>query len=117
MRARNKNPPLAGLIKKLEERGRQDRVPLWSDLARRLNRPRRVAYEVNLFRLDRNAKARETVVVPGYVLGSGELKKPVYVVALKFSGKAEAKIKKAGGRCIPMEKVIEDDMKGLRILG
>jgi large subunit ribosomal protein L18e len=117
MKARDKNPALAGLIRKLDEMGRQHNVPLWSDLARRLNRPRRSAYEVNMFRLDRNARPKETVVVPGYVLGSGELHKPLNVVALKFSGKAKEKIRKAGGKCIPIERAVEEGMKGMRIIG
>ena len=119
MKVRDKNPLLSGLIKKLDEKGRQENVPLWSALAKKLNRPRRKTYEVNLFSLEKNATGKETVVVPGSVLGSGELTKPVTVAALKFSGKAEEKIKKAGGKSVSIEEFIEDNpkAKGIRIMG
>ncbi|HDD72605.1 MAG TPA: 50S ribosomal protein L18e, partial [Candidatus Aenigmarchaeota archaeon] len=47
------------------------------------------------------------IVVPGVVLGSGEITKPVSVAALRFSKSAEEKIKKAGGKCMSLEEFSE----------
>jgi len=118
MKVRGKNELLADLIKKLDEKGRQENKPFWQALAKKLNRPRRKAHEVNLFSLEKHA-GKETVVVPGYVLGSGEITKPVTVAALKFSGNAEEKIKKAGGRTLDIEDFIESkpNLKTVRIMG
>ncbi len=118
MRVREKNELLADLIRKTEEKGRQENKPFWQALARKLNRPRRRAYEVNLFSLEKHA-GKETVVVPGYVLGSGEITKPVTVAALRFSGKAEEKIKKAGGKVMAIEDFVESkpNLKTVRIMG
>jgi large subunit ribosomal protein L18e len=119
MKVRSKNEPLRELIRQLEEKGRHENKPFWQTLAKKINRPRRKAYEVNLFSLERNAKGRETVVVPGYVLGSGTITKPVTVAALKFSGKAEEKIRKAGGKVLPMEEFMgsRPNLKNVRIMG
>lgn len=119
MKARDKNEPLADLIRKLQEKGRQENVPLWAAIAEKLNRPRRKAYEVNLYSLERHAPAKGTVVVPGYVLGAGKIKKPVTVAALKFSGKAQEKIAKAGGRAMHIGKLLEEKVhaKDVSIMG
>jgi len=118
MKVRDKNPHLAELIMKLEQMGRQENVPIWGALAEKLNRPRRKRYEANLYKLDKYAKGKETIVVPGMVLGTGEISKPVTVAALKFSRIAEEKIRKAGGRCMSIEKLAEEKAaKGVRIIG
>ena len=119
MKVRDKNTILAGLIRKLDEKGRQENVPLWGALAEKLNRPRRIAYEVNLSTLERHAKAKEKIIVPGYVLGTGALTKPLTVAALKFSRIAEERIKKAGGSSMSIEKFIDENpkAKGIRIMG
>ena len=118
MKIRDKNPLLAELIGKLVEKGRQEKVPMWVAVAEKLNRPRRKGYEVNLFRLEDHAGGKEMLIVPGIVLGTGELTKPVTVAALKFSRIAEEKIKKAGGKCLSIEKLMEEKgVKGARIIG
>ncbi len=118
MKVRNKNELLRDLIEKLEERGRQENVPFWGAIAKKLNRPRRKAYEVNLFSLERYA-GKETVLVPGYVLGTGDLTKPVTVAAIKFSSKAEEKIKKAGGKVVDIFDFVESkpNLKNVKIMG
>jgi large subunit ribosomal protein L18e len=118
MKVREKNSLLKDLIVKLEVKGREENVPFWRTLAKKLNRPRRKAYEVNLFSLEKYA-GKETVVVPGYVLGTGEISKPVNVAALKFSGKAEEKIKKAGGKVMDVFDFAESkpNLKSVKIMG
>ena len=119
MNIRHKEQHVTALVRRLEEMGRKEERPLWTALAEKLNRPRRKAYEVNLFRLDRYANAKETIVVPGTVLGRGELKKPVTVAALKFSGKAKEEINKAGGMAMSIDEFIQSRPKfdKVRIMG
>ncbi len=118
MKIRDKTPLLKEMIEKLEEIGREEKVPLWRALAEKLNRPKRIGYEVNLFKLEKHAKGKETIVVPGSVLGTGNITKPVTVAALRFSKSAEEKIGKAGGKCMDIEKFIEEKKtKGVRIMG
>jgi large subunit ribosomal protein L18e len=119
MKVRSKNEILADLIMKLDEKGRQENKPFWQALAKKLNRPRRKAYEVNLFRLEKYASGKGTVAVPGYVLGSGSITKPVTVAALRFSKKAEEKIRKAGGKTIDLEKFADEkpNTRTVRIMG
>ena len=114
MKIREKNPDLKNLVMNLQK-GKQ----AWRAVAEGLNRPRRGRHEVNLYRIEKHANPKESVVVPGIVLGDGEIKKSVVVAALKFTKGAREKIEKAGGRCLSIEELLEKNPKGekLRIMG
>jgi len=115
MKIRAKNHVLKDLIEDLRKKGVEQ--PIWTSLAHGLNRPQRNKHEVNLYDIERNAQAKETIVVPGVVLGSGIVTKPVTVAALKFSGQAQNVIEKAGGKCLSIQEVMNSKPETLRILG
>ena len=116
-RIKDKNPVTRSLIKDLQNKGLKN--PVWKAVAKGLNRPRRKGYEVNLFRIEKYAKPKSKIVVPGVVLGSGEIKKAVTVAALRFSDEARRKIEKAGGKCLSIQEMIAQNPqgKGVRIMG
>ncbi len=113
------NPNLVGLIGKLKEASRVNKAPVWRDIALRLEGPSRNWAEVNISRLDRYAGENETIVVPGKLLGSGEIGKKVNVAAYRFSGQAKEKIVKAGGKDMSIEELLMKNPKGskIRIMG
>ena len=117
MMIRDKNPLLRGLIAELQEKGLK--TPAWKAVARGLNRPGRKAHEVNLSRLEKHGKKGENIIVPGRVLGAGELSKPLTIAALGFSAAARAKIGKAGGKCMGIEDMLKQNPGGkkVRIMG
>jgi large subunit ribosomal protein L18e len=118
MKIRRKNDITMGMVKSFEERGLKDKKPIWRAIAKELNRPRRVRFEVNLSRINSYANEKETVVVPGVVLGAGSIEKAVSVAALRFSGAAKERIEKAGGKCLSLNDLTEKDLKGkIRIMG
>ena len=96
----------------LREKG--TKVPFWKAVAKGLNRPTRKAYRVNVNKIEKFAKPKEAVLVPGFVLGSGEIKKPHKVVALKFSASAKQKIESKGGKCVLIEDDVSENPKGLK---
>ncbi|MBI4020575.1 MAG: 50S ribosomal protein L18e [Candidatus Aenigmarchaeota archaeon] len=114
MKARDKNEPLKAEIAGLHAKGLKQ--PLLKSVARGLNRPRSVRHEVNIHSISKFAREGEAVAVPGIVLGSGEISKPVNVYALRFSGSAREKIEKAGGKCMPIGE-LEGSKGKVRILG
>jgi large subunit ribosomal protein L18e len=117
MKIRNKSPATMALIENLQGMGLKN--PIWKAVARNLNRPERKGYEVNLFRIEKYAKPKGKIVVPGIVLGAGGIKKAVTVAALRFSGAAREKIEKAGGKCLTIEEMVKENPKGkgVRIIG
>lgn len=108
---RDKNPVTKELVSSLEKRNQ-----VWKAVARGLRRTRRKRFEVSVAELDRFAG--DTIVVPGKVLGSGEVKK-VTVAALGFSSTAREKIIKAGGNALSIQELLEKNPegKGVRIVG
>jgi len=113
MKIRDKNPALQDLIKELNER----KEPVWKAVARALNKPRRKRFEVNLYRIQRYAKPGENVVVPGVVIGSGDVSRAFTVAALKFSEEAKKAIEKVKGRCLSIQELAEKNPKKIRIMG
>ena len=113
------NPVLRELIRELRRAGREKRVAIWSDLAERLESPRRRRAEVNLSQLNRYARDGEVVVVPGKVLAAGALSHPVTVAALGFSAPARRKIVAAGGRIMSIRDLMRENPegKGVKLLG
>jgi large subunit ribosomal protein L18e len=71
-----------------------------------------------VYKLNQHSKDGETIIVPGKVLGVGELDHKVNVAALSFSTEAEEKIG-ANGTCMSIEELMKKDPKGskVRILG
>ena len=108
------NPRLSSLIAELKSVSRTEDANVWSDVASRLEKPRRTHAEVNLGRIERYAQEDETVVVPGKVLGSGVLQKSVTVAAVDFSGTAERKIDQVG-ETVDLEQAIEQNPEGSNV--
>jgi len=108
------NPRLSSLIADLKSTARNGGSEVWSDVAERLEKPRRTHAEVNLGRIERYAREDETVVVPGKVLGSGVLRTDVTVAAVDFSTTAEKKIDQAG-ETTTLEQALESNPEGTNV--
>ena len=108
------NPRLSTLIADCKATARNSGSDVWSDVAERLEKPRRTHAEVNLGTIERYAQEDETVVVPGKVLGSGVLQKDVTVAAVDFSGTARTKIDQVG-ETATLEQVLENNPEGANV--
>ena len=113
------NVQTVALIELLRKHASSQDVDLWRRIADDLEMSTRRRREVNLFRLDRHTKADELVIVPGKVLGTGDLGHKVTVAAFNFSSSAVEKIKKANGTCLTISEMLQKNPKGkdLRIIG
>ncbi|KUJ98854.1 MAG: 50S ribosomal protein L18e [Thermococcales archaeon 44_46] len=107
---------LRRLIRYLRKKSNEENVKIWKDIAWRLERPRRQRAEVNLSRINRYTKEGDMVIVPGSVLGAGNLDHKVIVAAWKFSEKAREKIIQAGGEAITIEELVERNPKGSGVI-
>ena len=116
---RKSNPVLVELIGQLKTAGRTNSAPLWRDIASRLEKPSRSWAQVNVSKLADVVEAGENAVIPGKLLGDGELSRPVTVVAVSASASAKAKIAKAGGKVLTFQEAVQAFPKGqnCRIVG
>ena len=63
-------------------------------------------------RIARYVEKGEMFVIPGKVLGSGEIGVPVTVGAWRFSDQARQKIEKAGGKVLDIQSLLKARPKG-----
>lgn len=110
---------LKGLITDLRVQASSQKVSLWRRIADDLEKPSRQRRHVNLYQLSKHSKENESIIVPGKVLGTGDLSHKINVAAFTFSESARAKIAKANGQCLTIKEVLAKNPKGkdLRIIG
>ncbi len=113
------NPNLIQLIKELKRFSYENNAPIWKDIAKRLEKPSGRWAEVNVDKIERIAKKNEMIIVPGKMLGTGIINKPVTVAAFRFSKDAEKKIQDAGGAVLSIIELVDKNPKGkdIRIMG
>jgi len=109
------NPELLSVIRSLRKEARNSNAPIWLDVADHLSSSRRRRVTVNLSRLNRHTKAKETVVVPGKVLGAGNLDHTISVAAFSFSIQARSKIAKTRGKCLSISELLKANPKGSNV--
>ncbi|MBR9692734.1 50S ribosomal protein L18e [Candidatus Woesearchaeota archaeon] len=111
-----KNTQMGALITALKKQAIEGKRPLWKRVASDLEKPSRQRRIINLWKLDQYAKDGEIVIVPGKVLGDGQLTKNVTVAAYSYSAEAKKKLDK-NALTIPELLKKHPDGKGIRIMG
>ena len=113
------NPLLRDLIGELKKRGNEQDANLWKRIALDLEKPTRQRRAVNLSRINRHTKENEVVVVPGKVLGSGDLNHKLTISAYQFSEQAKDKLQKSGAQIVSLLELSKEkpDGKNIRIIG
>lgn len=113
------NMILLKLVAELKKRSNEQEAQIWGRVANDLERPTRQRRVVNLSSISRYTKENEIIVVPGKVLGSGDLEHKLTISAFQFSDGAKEKIEKAGSKIVPLLELSKDNPsgKGIRIIG
>ena len=116
MKKGTQNIHLKNLIQELKKLSIENSVRVWKRVATDLERPTRIRRKVNIYKIEKTAKEGGTVVVPGVVLGVGELTKKIDIAAYKFSDAAK---KKLGAKAKSIFDVMKKNPKGskVRIIG
>jgi len=112
---RTTNPELIKLIRTLRKKSRENKAEIWHSIADRLAHSRQKRATVNVSHLNRHTEKGETVIIPGKVLGAGEIDHPIKVAAFTFSKQAESKILEAKGRCLSIQELVEKNPKGTNV--
>jgi large subunit ribosomal protein L18e len=113
------NQNLKSLIDGLKKQSYDQESQIWKRVASDLERSSRGRRVVNLSRLNRFTKEKETVVVPGKVLGTGKMGHSIVIAAFAFSQSAKDEIEKAKGKCMSIQELAKQNPKGkdVRIIG
>lgn len=110
---------LTNTIWSLRNALKKNKVPIWKAVIKELSRSRSNRREVNIGELAHVTKDKEVVIVPGKILGSGEISHKLTVWCFTISEVATRKILDAGGKILPLDSLIKKypDGKGVRIIG
>jgi large subunit ribosomal protein L18e len=113
---RKSNAELIQSITSLKKAARDNDAPIWRSIAKRLEGPSRNWPTVNISKLEYNSQKNSKIVVPGKLMGSGNLTKKVTVSAYSFTKSATEKIEKAGGKCLQYSDFIKSNPKGKDVM-
>lgn len=81
------------------------------EIASLLAVPTRKQLALNLDEINKQVKDKETIIVPGKILGQGNINKKVKIIAFSFSKTAEEKLKKAKIQISSIKKELEKNKK------
>ncbi len=97
---------------------RKAKRPVWSDVAERLRKPRRVRAEITLSRLDKVTTENALVVVPGRIVSTGTVSHKMTVGYLAATKTALVRLKQAGVTALPLPQFLQKHAqdKGIKIV-
>ena len=112
MKTTKTNSYLKALASDLYKLSSENKSNIWRRVADDLMVPAREKKLVNLFKIDMYAKDGDVILVPGKVLGTGDINKKVTISAFSFSKSAVDKIKNAKGNVITIHELLQKNPKG-----
>ena len=113
---RKTNARLVNMIGQLKAQSRDTGVAVWRDVALRLSKSRKNWAQPNLSRVSRYAPEGATILVPGKLLGSGELTNGHTIAAYSVSNGAREKIEAAGGRVMTYGELMNENPTGTGVV-
>ncbi|MFC1768185.1 50S ribosomal protein L18e [Nanoarchaeota archaeon] len=113
------NEHLMGLIASLKKASIEQNNNLWKRIATDLEKPSRKRRSINLGKIAKVSKENDHIIVPGKVLGSGNLPHKLTISAFQFSGSALEKLQQIGASIVPLNDLLKEKPNGkkLRIIG
>jgi large subunit ribosomal protein L18e len=113
-----KNEQVTQLVSELKKLSIEKKSNIWKRIAEDLEKPTRDKRIINIYKLAKYSKENDTVIVPGKVLGTGELMHKLNVAAFQFSTEAQKKISEKG-KCLTIQELMKQnpDGKHVKILG
>ncbi len=99
-------------IRKLIRSLWKTKIRIWKIISRKLSGPRRNRIKANLYRINKKTNKNDVIVIPGKVLGMGELDHALTIACLEYSKSAKKKIELSGSKLITIEELVEQNPKG-----
>ena len=88
---------------------------IWRKISKKLAGPRCNRVEANLYRINKKTENNDIIIVPGKILGVGDLDHKLTIACLSTSESAKKKIETSGSKLISIEELLEQNPKGENI--
>ena len=107
------------MVKELKGASKKNNAPIWSKLAELALKPSSARRTINLSQIDRFAKDSDVIVVPGKVLGTGNISHKITLCSFSISNSGVQKVLQSGGRILSFAELIKNHPtgKGVKIIG
>jgi large subunit ribosomal protein L18e len=107
------------MAKELKQASAKNDAPIWLKLAKLALKTSSSKRVVNLTQINDVTKEGEVIVVPGKILGTGNVSHKITLSSFSISNSAAKKIIESGGNIISFKEMIEKfpTGKGVRIIG
>ncbi|PLW79726.1 50S ribosomal protein L18e [Candidatus Woesearchaeota archaeon] len=110
-----KNLQLESLIKDLKKKSIDEKVAIWKRIATDLEKPSRQRRIVNLSKLSKNVNEGDVVIVPGKILGDGDIDKKITIAAFQFSDSAKEKLIGTKSTMLEIADLMSKNPKGQKV--
>ena len=107
------------MAKELKQASAKNDAPIWSKLEKLALKPTSARRVVNLTKINSLTKESDVVVVPGKILGTGNISHKITICSFSISNAAAKKIIDSGSQILSFSNMIEKfpTGKGVNIIG
>ncbi len=113
------NQVVIQMAKELKAASKKNKAPIWSKLAEMSLKPSRARRVLNLGQIDKFVNDNDVVVVPGKVLGTGNISHKITLCSFSISTTGAKKVMQSGGKIVDFAQLIKNNPtgKGVKIVG
>lgn len=112
------NQVVLHMAKELQVASKKNKAPIWSRLAELALKPSRARRVLNLGQLDKFVSDNDVIIVPGKVLGTGNISHKITLCSFSISTSGAKKVAQSGGKIIDFSQLIKNHPtgKGVKII-
>ncbi len=109
------NVQLRYLLVELKKQAALGKIELWKRIAELLEKPSRQRRIVNIRRINKLTKSGEMIIIPGKVLGDGDLDHKITIAAFNFSSSAIQKLAQAKSEYLSIAELLKKTPKAEKV--
>lgn len=113
------NPTVLHMAKELQVASKKTKAPLWAKIAEMATKSSKLKRTVNLGQIDKIVNDNDIVIIPGKVLGTGNIYHKITLCSFSISTNGAKKLIQAGGTLVEFNQLVKDNPtgKGVKIIG
>lgn len=113
------NQIILQMARELKFASKKNNAPIWSRLAELALKPKSAKRTINLGQINKITKENQVIVVPGKVLGTGNLSHKIMLCSFSISNSGAKKILQSGGKILSFTELIKTHPtgKGVAVIG
>jgi len=107
------------MVRELKGASKKNNAPIWSRLAELALKPSSARRTINVGQIDKFVKDNDVIVVPGKVLGTGNIAHKITLCSFSMSTTSAKKVLQSGGKILSFSELIKNHPtgKGVVIIG